>query len=285
MKDAASAAKSVAGEGTIVKICVCGKGGSGKSTVVALLAVGLRKRGRRVLVLDSDESNAGLYWMLGFAAPPLPLMELAGGRKYVQRALRGGPAEESVDEERPVLARDAFRVGDLPGAHVRWADGVGLVSIGKIHQALEGCACPMGVLSREFLKRLQTDNEVVVVDMEAGVEHFGRGVETSVDDVLVVVEPSLESVHLAERIRELATGAGAKFAGAVLNKVNGKQVERQLTDALNRRGIPVVSTLPFRQEILLAGLEGRPLDAAPVKREAEMLLDSVLAVATPAEGN
>jgi CO dehydrogenase maturation factor len=121
--------------------------------------------------------------------------------------------------------------------------------------------------------------------MEAGVEHFGRGVETSVDDVLVVVEPSLESVHLAERIRELATGAGAKFAGAVLNKVNGKQVERQLTDALNRRGIPVVSTLPFRQEILLAGLEGRPLDAAPVKREAEMLLDSVLAVATPAEGN
>jgi len=269
-----------------VKICVCGKGGSGKSTVVALMAAELRSRGKRVLVVDSDESNAGLYWMLGFEEPPVPLMELAGGKKSIQRTLRAGFAENGSYEEKPVLARDSLRIEDLPHGYVRRREGMSLVCIGKIHQALEGCACPMGVLSREFLKKLCPENdEVVVVDMEAGVEHFGRGVETSVDAVVVVAEPSLESVSLAERIKGLTSGAGARFAGAVLNKVNGKQVEEQLTEALNLRHIPVLATVPFRREFLEAGLEGSPMNAAPVAREVQALLDAVLAVAAPPEGN
>ena len=267
-----------------MKICVCGKGGSGKSTVVALLAAELRRRGRQTLVVDSDESNAGLYWMLGLEEPPVPLMELAGGKKNIQRALRTGFTEDGGYQEKPVLARDEFRTEDLPGAHIQWADGIGLVCIGKIHQALEGCACPMGVLSREFLKKLRTDdNEVVVVDMEAGVEHFGRGVETSVDAVIAVAEPSLESVSLAERIKELAMGAGAKFTGAVLNKVSSEEIGAQLTEALERRGIPVLPTMPFRREFLEAGLEGRPVNAAPVAGEVQSLLDSVLAIAGAAQ--
>ena len=269
-----------------MKICVCGKGGSGKSTVVALLAGELRRRGKRVLVVDSDESNAGLYWMLGFEEPPAPLMELAGGKKNVQRALRAGFTENGGYQGKSVLALDGLRARDLPPAYIQRREGLALVCIGKIHQALEGCACPMGVLSREFLKKLCPENdEVVIVDMEAGVEHFGRGVETSVDAVVVVAEPSLESVNLAERIKELASGAGAKFAGAVLNKVNGEQVEAQLTEALNGRDIPVLSTILFRQEFLEGGLEGSPVNAAPVAREVQALLDSVLAVAAPPEGN
>lgn len=269
-----------------MKICVCGKGGSGKSTVVALLAAELRSRGKRTLVVDSDESNAGLYWMLGLDKPPVALMELAGGKKNVQRALRAGFSENGAYQEKPVLARDEFRVEDLPSAHVQWADGVGLVCIGKIHQALEGCACPMGVLSREFLKKLRTnDDEVVVVDMEAGVEHFGRGVETSVDAVVVVAEPSLESVALAERIKALASGAGARFAGAVLNKVSSEGIATQLAEALRRRGVRVLSEVPFRQDLLQAGLEGTPLKAESVAGEVQSLLDSVLAAAKAPEGN
>jgi len=269
-----------------VKICICGKGGSGKSTVVALLAAELRRRRKQVLVVDSDESNAGLYWMLGFEEPPVPLMELAGGKKSILRVLRTGFTEDGSYQEKSVLARDELRAEDLPRGYIRQREGMSLVCIGKIHQALEGCACPMGVLSREFLKKLRTDDdEVVVVDMEAGVEHFGRGVETSVDAVLVVAEPSLESVSLAGRIKELTTGAGAKFAGAVLNRVSSGQIAAQLTEALNGRDIPVLSTIPFRQEFLEAGLEGRPLDGAPVAGEVQALLDSVLAVAAPFESN
>ena len=269
-----------------MKICICGKGGSGKSTVVALLAAELRRRGKRCLVVDSDESNAGLYWMLGLDEPPVPLMELAGGKRNVQRALRAGFTEDGGHEEKPVLARDEFRTGDLPSAYIRWADGIGLVCIGKIHQALEGCACPMGVLSREFLKKLRTDDhEIVVVDMEAGVEHFGRGVETSVDAVVVVAEPSLESVTLAERIKDLASGAGAGFAGAVMNKVSGEEIAARLSDALERRGVRVLSAIPLRQEFIEAGLEGAPLNGGLVADEVRSLLDSILAVAEAREGN
>jgi len=263
-----------------VKICMCGKGGSGKSTVVALLAAELRGRGKQVLVVDSDESNAGLYWTLGFEEPPAPLMELVGGKKSVQRVLRTGFTENGGYEEKPVLARDELRAEDLPSAYIRRREGVALVCIGKIHQALEGCACPMGVLSREFLRKLRTDDdEVVVVDMEAGVEHFGRGVETSVDAVVVVVEPSLESVSLAERIADLTYGAGAKFAGAVLNKVSSEEIAAQLREALKRRGVPLLSIIPFRPEFLQAGLEGRPVNAAPVTAEVQSLLDSILTAA------
>jgi len=269
-----------------VKICVCGKGGSGKSTVVALMAAGLRSRGKRVLVVDSDESNAGLYWMLGFEESPVPLMELAGGKKNIQRALRTAFTESGEYEEKPLLARDEFRTDDLPDAYLQRANGIGLVCIGKIHQALEGCACPMGVLSREFLKKLRTDDdEVVVVDMEAGVEHFGRGVETSVDAVVVIAEPSLESVTLAERIKALASGAGAAFAGAVLNKVSGEEIGARLREALQRRSVPVLPAIPFRQEFLQAGLEGTPLNAELVADGVRSLLDSILAVTEAPEGS
>lgn len=231
-----------------MKICVCGKGGSGKSTVVALVAAELASRGKRVLVVDSDESNAGLYWMLGLEEAPTPLMELAGGKKSVQRVLRGGFSGNASYEEKPVLAREELRVGDLPAAYIRRRGRIGLVCIGKIHQALEGCACPMGVLSREFLKKLRTDaDEIVIVDMEAGVEHFGRGVETSVDAVLVVAEPSLESITLAERIKALACGAGARFAGAVMNKVSTEDVAARVEDALQRRGVQVLAAIPFNE--------------------------------------
>lgn len=260
-----------------MKICVCGKGGSGKSTVVALLAAELRSRAKRVLVVDSDESNAGLYWMLGLQAPPAPLMDLAGGKKSMQRLLRTASTQNGDPKEKPVLARDELRADELPSTHIRWGQGVGLVSIGKIHRALEGCACPMGVLAREFLRKLRTrDNEIVVVDMEAGVEHFGRGVETSVDAVLVVVEPSLESVGLAERIEDLPSRAGARFAGAVLNKVSSEHVAAQVAEALGRRGIVLLSTIPFRREFLQAGLEGSALATAPLGGEIQQLADCLL---------
>lgn len=260
-----------------MKICVCGKGGSGKSTVVALLAVELCRRGKRVLVVDSDESNTGLYWMLGFDQPPVPLMELAGGKKNIQRALRAAIAEDGDYQKTPILARDKFCIDDLPADHVRWADGLGLVCIGKIHQALEGCACPMGVLSREFLKKLQTtDEEIVVVDMEAGVEHFGRGVETSVDAVLVVVEPSLESVSLAERIKELTSGAGASFVGAVLNKINHDAIGTQLAEELKKRDVLALETIPFRQEFVRSSLDGRAPEPAVVAAEITSLAETLL---------
>jgi CO dehydrogenase maturation factor len=260
-----------------LKVAVCGKGGSGKSTVVVLLAHQLHQRGRRVLVVDSDESNACLHWMLGFENPPRPLLALVGGKKNVQREMRSSFDRGEDEPKMSVLASPQVRVADLPQEYVSERDGLRLVAVGKIHQALEGCACPMGVLSREFLKKLRLEaDEVAVVDMEAGIEHFGRGVETSVDAVIGVVEPSLESVLLTERVRQLALGSGARFAGAVLNKVASKDLAAALAHQLNDRQIPVLGVVRHHEEIVRACLAGDALDSAGAQKEMSAVLAALL---------
>lgn len=184
-----------------MKIAICGKGGSGKSTVSALLAGQALREGYRVLVVDSDESNSGLHRMLGFSEPPRPLMELVGGKK----ALKGRLGEPSI------LEVDTITLDTLQPPYGLSHNGLTMVSIGKIMQGLEGCACPMGVLNREFLRKLKlAGKEVALVDMEAGVEHFGRGVDSEVTKIVAVVEPSWESVELSGRIQKTLPGYRGK---------------------------------------------------------------------------
>jgi CO dehydrogenase maturation factor len=113
----------------------------------------------------------------------------------------------------------------------------------------------MGALSREFLNRLSlAEDEVVLVDMEAGIEHFGRGVETGVDSVLIVTEPSYDSLELAEKIGALATQVGAKEIWAILNKISSEEMGRRLREELERRNIHVIGSLQYDPEVLQAGL-------------------------------
>jgi len=254
------------------KIAVCGKGGSGKSTVVALLARALRDGGARVLVVDSDESNPGLYRVLGFDQRPRPLLELVGGKKQVFPTFSG-----ETKREDSLLTREAFHIADLSGDYVVERDGIGLVCVGKILQSLEGCACPMGVLSREFLKRLSLqEDEMVVIDMEAGIEHFGRGVETSIDSVLIVTEPSFDSMELAEKISALAAEVGVGRVWTILNKVGSVEMAARLRKELEGRDISVVGSIGYEPEIFEAGLEGRPVRRDKLGTDIGSMLDQVL---------
>jgi CO dehydrogenase maturation factor len=259
-----------------MKISVCGKGGSGKSTVVALLASEARARGYRVLVVDSDESNSGLFRMLGFDCPPMPLMDLVGGKKSLQQKM-GQPS---------VLSESHIVLNDLPPQYLVQKDGLRLVGIGKIMQSLEGCACPMGVLSREFLKKLAlAKDELAIVDMEAGVEHFGRGVETSIDSVLVVVEPPLESLNVGQKIHDLASGIGIKNVWAVLNKVPSEEIANRLKAELKERQIDVVGCIYLDADIFRSSLDGRMPVKGVAVQEIKDVLDRILAKAgLPASG-
>jgi CO dehydrogenase maturation factor len=127
-----------------MKISVCGKGGSGKSTIVTLLANEARTRGCRVLVVDSDASNSGLFRMLGFDQPPVPLMELVGGKKMVQKKVTRGFSSRESERGMRLIMQDTIMVDDIPPEHILKIDNLSLVCIGKILQSLEGCACPMG---------------------------------------------------------------------------------------------------------------------------------------------
>ena len=255
------------------KIAVCGKGGSGKSVITRLLADGIRARGLRVLVVDADESNTGLHRMLGFDSPPKPLIELLGGKQKleaeIEARIRAGESEMTLD-----LMREEMPIANIPPEYILETDGTKLVNVGKILIALEGCACPMGLVSRSFLKRLRLEeDEVAVVDLEAGVEHFGRGVETSVDCVLVVVEPSIDSLEVAEKVSELATQINIADVWAVLNKINSEEIAARLTERLQQKDISVIGVIHQNPEIFESCLEGRPLRERVAAADVDKIVD------------
>lgn len=249
-----------------MRIAVCGKGGSGKSTISALLAKEMAKT-KNVLVLDIDESNYGLHSQLGMAAPR-DLMEYFGGKKGFKEKLRAAPnhpvlgfAANEGTSGQPVQQQSRFlkQVGfsDLPPEFVEEKDGVKLMAVGKIHDFGEGCACPMGTLTREFLENLDLGkDDIVIVDTEAGTEHFGRGVDKDFDLILVVIDPSYESLKLSKKFDEFGAQCGCKVY-FVLNKVE-PDIREEMLASVNC--VNVVAEIPAKREIFKASLKGEELD-------------------------
>ena len=249
-----------------MKISVCGKGGSGKSTLVSLLATAAQTRDHTTLVVDSDESNPGLFRMLGFNEPPIPLMALVGGKEGIKEKMN----------QSSILSETNITLEQIPDGYINEKNGLKLVSIGKIHQALEGCACPMGVLSREFLKKLRLGkDEIAMVDMEAGIEHFGRGIDNNIDVVLVVVEPSFESITLAEKIKDLAAGINKKL-WAVLNKISSDNLIAEIKAKLKTSGMEAIGVIPYDASVFLAGLKGDTLTQGRATHQAGEILEFLL---------
>jgi CO dehydrogenase maturation factor len=255
------------------KIAVCGKGGSGKSAVTALLAKGLIRRGHPVLVIDSDESNTGIYRLLGFPAPPAPLLESMGGKQKLEEDLvaliKSGVPEISVQ-----LFQREISLSELPDPFLARRGSLRLVVVGKIAAALEGCSCPMGIISRSFLSKLRVSpGEVVLTDMEAGLEHFGRGVETGIDSVLVVVDPSLDSLEIAEKITLLSAQIAIGDVWAVLNRIPAPEYSERLSAELQRRGVSIVGTIRQDPGVFESSLEGSPVSGALAEEDIERILD------------
>jgi CO dehydrogenase maturation factor len=119
------------------------------------------------------------------------------------------------------------------------------------------------------------EKEIAIVDMEAGIEHFGRGIEEGIDSVLVVVEPSRESIVLAEKIRDLAKGAGVNNIFAILNKITSENLTFELKNILGQKKIEIIGTIHYQPAIFKACLEGQPLDKLR-GREIEEIVDFLL---------
>ena len=242
-----------------MKILICGKGGSGKSTVSSLLAKSMASRGHNVLVIDIDESNYGLHRQLGMELPD-DFMNFFGGKKEMIKRLMEffkNADVEKMESESINIFDQRWGFNDLPEEYLAEKDGIRLLAIGKIHDFGEGCACPMGALAKNLLDNLDvTEKEVVIVDTDAGVEHFGRGVEQGCDAILAVVDPSYESLKLAGKIDGMAKSIGKKIY-FVLNKVDddNRAMMLESLDQLN-----VVGMIPANMDISGAGLAGEELD-------------------------
>ena len=260
-------AHSVKRSGPSQRIAVCGKGGTGKSTIVALMANAFLGLGYGVWVVDTDESNWGLPRMLGFDRQPRPLISL----------LEGFPSGGM--ELRPNwFNRKEISPQEIPGEYLVGRGNLGLLITGKITDPFQGCACSMGDLARDLVKKLVLEEkEILLIDTEAGVESFGRGVERGADTVLIVVEPSFESLALAEKIHSMAEGIGVSRIRAILNKVPSEKVEKRILEEMEKKKIRVAGRIYLDPEISEAGLEGKgPPEKAGAQTAARDIVEGLL---------
>ncbi len=239
-----------------MKILICGKGGCGKSTIVALLAKEMARRRNKVLVIDSDESNIGLHSRLGMQKPD-DFMNYFGGKKVLF---------DKTKEMSKVWTLD-----DLPRDYLTEKGNIQLLSMGKIYEFGEGCACPINALSSKFLEILDLrDGEFLIADTDAGIEHFGRGVEKGVDILLVIIDPSQESILLAKKIAELGQQVG-KPAYYILNRIADQETKEFLLNSIDRN--KVIAIIPENKEIFMSGLAGSEfnMDVDGIKEIADIL--------------
>ncbi len=236
----------------IRKIAVTGKGGAGKSTISVLVAHALKNKGYEVLVLDTDESNPGLSRLLGFTKEPCPLVTL----------LERFSANAIVSDN--WLKHDSIKIENIPPEFISRQPGILFMMVGKIEDPFQGCACSMADITRDLIGKLVlNENQTVVVDVEAGVESFGRGVERNVDQVLVVVEPSFESMALTKKIDYMARGMGIVRVHTIFNKVGNRETAERMKNELSQQNILTAGTVFYDQVLSDAGFDGNiPLNSS-----------------------
>ena len=216
-----------------MKIAVTGKGGVGKTTFAAPLARLYAEEGRHVLAADVDpDANLGLA--LGFSEEELEsIVPISKMRKLVEERT-GASADNQFYRINP-------KVDDIPDAYGKVCNGVKLLVLGTVETGGGGCVCPEHVMLRRIISNLVLRrDDVVILDMEAGLEHLGRGTTEGMDQFIVVIEPGARSVQTYKNVKRLAKDLGVKQVRVVANKVRGEEDEKFV-----REHIPAEDLLGF----------------------------------------
>ena len=255
-----------------MKIAISGKGGVGKTTLASMLSKVFSEAGYSVLAIDADP-NSNLAATLGISNPDdiTPISEM-----------------EALIEERtgakPGKSGGFFKlnpkVDDLPEKYSLKHNGVRLMVMGRIKQGGTGCYCPENALLQALVTHLLLGrDEVVIMDMEAGVEHLGRATAKAVDRLIVVVEPGRRSVETARRIKKLAEEIDLHNIAAVGSKVRSQADREFLTSSLP--DFEFLGFIPYDQAIVDADLAERPLfEASPkIVSEVRNIYNALLATA------
>jgi CO dehydrogenase maturation factor len=230
-----------------MKLAISGKGGVGKTTFASLLIRTFNDLGKHVLAIDADP-DANLAAALGInnsneITPISEMKELIFERTEVQPGTIGGFFKLNP------------RVDDLPEALSIKLDKIKLMRLGGVKKGGSGCICPESTLLKALITHIVlARDEVVVMDMEAGIEHLGRATAQAVDKLLVVVEPGRRSIDTAGHIKKLAMEIGLKNIALIGNKIRKKQdgefLQQNLTD------FEFLGFLPYDDALIEADLNG-----------------------------
>ncbi len=249
-----------------VKLAVSGKGGVGKTTVAAMLVRHLAASNRRVLAVDADPVPS-LAGALGIASPTEPVAkmhDLIFERTGAKPGTLGGFFKMNP------------KVNDIPERFASVSGSVHLIVMGTVDKGGSGCVCPESVLLKNLVQHLVLfDDDALVMDMEAGVEHLGRATARAVDLMLVVVEPGGRSLEAARMVKRLAGEIGLERVAAVANKLRGKEDLELIRRALAGE-LPLLGGLEFDNELVEADLSGRPPYAGQMPGAASRLMASIM---------
>jgi len=222
--------------------------------LVSLLSKTFADSGYAVIAIDADP-DANLAATLGFPNPDkiTPISEMSD---LIAERTGAKPGQMA-----PFFKLNP-KVDDLPEKYSVQHDGIRLMVMGRIKRGGTGCYCPEGVLLQALLAHLLVAREeVVILDMEAGLEHLARGTAKGVDRLIIVVEPSKRSIETAERINNLAQDIGLQNIAVVGNKVRSQSEKEFLIS--NLPGFEFLGFIPYDQAVVDAELANlSPVDSS-----------------------
>lgn len=233
-----------------MKVAVAGKGGVGKTLIAGGLARGFAERGLKTMAIDAD-SSPNLALTLGLSTEE--------SRKIVPISENKELVNSKTTTGYSGVYRLSFTVDDIVRDYsVMTPFGVNLIVMGTVQSMGAGCMCAPTAVIRALLRHLVVErDEAVVLDLEAGVEHIGRGTARAVDVLLIVADSNLKSLEIAKHIHDLAKAAGMKQLYLVGNRVMNKTQEEAIKTFTEKNGLDILTIVPFDQQVIESDMLGQ----------------------------
>ncbi len=251
-----------------MKIAVTGKGGVGKTTFAAVLARLYAQQGRGVLTADVDP-DANLGAALGFTPEEVDAI-VPISKMSALIAERTGSSKDNFSK----FFKINPRVDDIPDRFSVEKNGVKMLVMGTVENAGSGCVCPENVMIKRILSHLVLRrDEVVIMDMEAGLEHLGRGTTDFVDRFIVVIEPGERSIQTYRKVKALASDLGVRKVSVVANKIRSDADREFVSERIPKEEL--LGFMSFNDDTAEADRRGlSPFDESPETVEEVRLIQA-----------